>query len=1112
MAQVPPTPIYILSEDGTSLTTGTLNGTGTSGTPIALTGVVAGDTLVSMDVRPQNQSLYALGVNAADNTVRLYHLSPQTGTAVPLGAAASLQESTLGMTIDLPETTWDIDFNPAVDRVRVVSQTGLNFRMNPNNGALVDGATGMLDVGTNPDGAANGQTDSISATAYTNSQPNNGNITTQYTLDSETNSLYIQNPPNNGDQTAGQVVTVAGAPLDFTSVTGFDIAPGVNAAAGNTAVTEGFGYAVLKTTTTSKLYQINLANAQATEVRDLTTRAFAFRPRFSAAIALDATGSNLLRFNPLTPGTTTTVALTGVANGETIVSIDQRPATGQLYGLGINSDADTGTLYLIDPQTGAATAVGTPGQIAYKDGLNAAVDFPAVSAGWDIDFNPTVDRVRIVVAGLNMRANPNDGLPVDGNLGGAANSVDFVNTDGPINGATTTVNATAYTNSFAGTTVTTQYTLDAVTDTLYIQNPPNAGTQTAGLGVTLGGAPLDISAPTGFDILNTVTVAAANDAATGNGYFTATVAGTTSVYRLALNTGVATNLGSTLAPLSSFAIFGISDAAIVGQPTVANLTLTTATLGGTVTDDGGSPVTDRGVVYSTTANSTSPALGDVNVTAVSAGSGTGTFTANATNLTTGTRYTFRAYATTAVGTSYSPAASFTPPVLVEPEFPDASISEEYTLDLDPPAGTTVTAKGLPPGLKLSKDGIITGRLSTAGVYQIAITAKGPGGLTTSYISTLSVQALPRTAVGTFLAYVQPNSGLNSNTGGRLDVTVTNKGSYTLKLTQLAKTISAKGFLTTSIGNTPAIVVTLSDGSQVNLDLNTDNTLDGTLIKAIDSATVTGWRKTYDKVLFPASQQAGYYTVSLEVGAANSNNPLVPQGAGFASVTIGEDGSTKLVGKAADGSALTSTGFLGPVGDILVHAPLYKKQGSISGLLSQTNDVSGNFAEHTIDGELTLTKPSTTGRTYPGAVSLVSLDVYGKYMARAAKGSIVLGLPSANEPSSLLFTGAGIETTATSPALVDNVTLQTSPLKLLLPAAGSTENPTRTTVVLKAANGSLTGSFVLQDGALKRTVKFEGLLVRSFDGSTTASGFFLLPQATVPANASLILSGRVDLVP
>ena len=50
------------------------------------------------------------------------------------------------------------------------------------------------------------------------------------------------------------------------------------------------------------------------------------------------------------------------------------------------------------------------------------------------------------------------------------------------------------------TTVTTLYTLDSVTDSLFIQNPPNAGTQTLGIGVTLGGNPLNFTAIGGFDI------------------------------------------------------------------------------------------------------------------------------------------------------------------------------------------------------------------------------------------------------------------------------------------------------------------------------------------------------------------------------------------------------------------------------------------------------------------------------------------------------------------------------------------------------------------------------------------------------------------------------------
>ena len=60
--------------------------------------------------------------------------------------------------------------------------------------------------------------------------------------------------------------------------------------------------------------------------------------------------------------------------------------------------------------------------------------------------------------------------------------------------ATTTVDAAAYTNNQPNATVTTLYTLDAATDKLFIQNPPNNGTQTVPVSVTLNGAPLDFIA------------------------------------------------------------------------------------------------------------------------------------------------------------------------------------------------------------------------------------------------------------------------------------------------------------------------------------------------------------------------------------------------------------------------------------------------------------------------------------------------------------------------------------------------------------------------------------------------------------------------------------------
>ncbi|WP_196516623.1 DUF4394 domain-containing protein [Nostoc sp. WHI] len=137
-------------------------------------------------------------------------------------------------------------------------------------------------------------------------------------------------------------------------------------------------------------------------------------------IGLTADGTQLLRFNSASSGTVTTAAIAGVTLGDTLVGIDLRPATGQLYGLGINDAANTGTLYLIDPQTGTAAIVGAgAGQIAFVDTLNNPVDLPpAANTGFGFDFNPTVDRIRVVTSsGLNFRLNPITGTTVDGNAG-----------------------------------------------------------------------------------------------------------------------------------------------------------------------------------------------------------------------------------------------------------------------------------------------------------------------------------------------------------------------------------------------------------------------------------------------------------------------------------------------------------------------------------------------------------------------------------------------------------------------------------------------------------------------------------------------------------------------
>jgi Domain of unknown function (DUF4394)/Calx-beta domain len=528
-------------------------------TPIAVTNLIAGDTLVAIDVRPQNGKLYGLATTTTPGTMRLYAIDLGSGTPFAAALGTNVPFKAADGTTDITNlgTNFGIDFNPTVDRLRVVSDNGSNFRIDPNTGLYADGNFGGITgsvPGLNPDGSINGATTTVDATAYTNAAPNAA-FTTQYTLDAVTNSLYIQNAPNSGTQTLGLSIALASVPLDFSASSGFDIPPGVNVSAANSTAT-GEALAALTVGGTASLYSIELSTGVAAllgELGGLSVRDIAVIPTVSPAIGLSAAGTQLVRFSLATPGTTAPpVTISGITAGETLVGIDGRPATGQLLGLGINAIANTGTLYLIDPQTGAAIVVGTASQIAFVDAGSNPVDLPEpATSGYGIDFNPTVDRLRVITStGLNFRIIPNTGAPVDGDFGGAAGSVTGINPDGPINGlpaGSSGVSAAAYTNSYGQPLIggtTTQYTLDAASNRLFIQNPPNAGNQTSGITVTVGLAALDFSDVNGFDIPSGVSVSTSTTPAVGDGYAALTVGATTGMYRIDLTTGNATSLGA----------------------------------------------------------------------------------------------------------------------------------------------------------------------------------------------------------------------------------------------------------------------------------------------------------------------------------------------------------------------------------------------------------------------------------------------------------------------------------------------------------------------------------------------------------------------------------------
>ena len=95
---------------------------------------------------------------------------------------------------------------------------------------------------------------------------------------------------------------------------------------------------------------------------------------------------------------------------------------------------------------------------------------------------------------------------------------------------------------------------------------------------------------------------------------------------------------------------------ILSTIAISNISQTTATSGGNITDDGGQAITERGICYSTNSNPTTAS------TKITAEGTTGKFTCNLTGLSLNTTYYLRAYAINSIGTAYGSEISFKPQI------------------------------------------------------------------------------------------------------------------------------------------------------------------------------------------------------------------------------------------------------------------------------------------------------------------------------------------------------------------------------------------------------------------------------------------------------------------
>jgi hypothetical protein len=171
----------------------------------------------------------------------LYVLDTMSGSVTTVGAGP--------FSPAINGTAFGFDFNPTIDRIRLVSDVNKNYVLNPNDGT----ATEVTDVFFAPGDGNEGVDPNIVHSAYTNSFA--GATTSQlYGVDTGLDLLVTQ------ANSAGTLATVGPIGTDITTIGGFDI----SGATGN-------AYMVIRDAMTARstFWSIDLATGTGMEIGEV---------------------------------------------------------------------------------------------------------------------------------------------------------------------------------------------------------------------------------------------------------------------------------------------------------------------------------------------------------------------------------------------------------------------------------------------------------------------------------------------------------------------------------------------------------------------------------------------------------------------------------------------------------------------------------------------------------------------------------------------------------------------------------------------------------------------------------------------------------------------------
>jgi len=336
-----------------------------------------------------------------------------------------------------------------------------------------------------------------------------------------------------------------------------------------------------------------------------------------------------------------------------------------------------------------------------------------------------------------------------------------------------------------------------------------ATTATSGGNITYnGGATVTVSGlvwSTSSNPTIALTTKTSNGSATGT--FTSNITGLTPGTLYYVRSYATNNVGTSYGAETSFTT--LNTPTISSTTAASSITSSSAVSGGTISADGGDAVTTRGIVYGTSAGSST--------FSVTSGSGTGTFTSNLTGLTPATTYYVSSFATNSVGTVYGTEISFTT-IAIAPTLSTTAASSitRYAAvsggSISSNGGSAITSSGIcwsstitTPTTSNSKttDGTTSGTFTstltglTAGTTYY-VRAYATNGIGTSYGSVQNFTTSSSSSANPVLASTTTASGISSTTattGGN----VTDEG---------ATQVSARGLVygTTSTSSTYSVTI------------------------------------------------------------------------------------------------------------------------------------------------------------------------------------------------------------------------------------------------------------------------------------------------------------------